>query len=164
LCVVAKVVLVSTALSTEMVDVKLILFPTDFSTLSRRARDWVVKLAEAFGAKVILLHSIEPLQVPDSEVDEEIRTFYEGLRREVEAKMEGERAVFMERGIEVESRVELGVRWVVINTLAEEMDVDLIVIGSHGIRTESGRPSIGTTSHKVSLSSPRPVLVVRYED
>ena len=147
-----------------MVDVKLILFPTDFSTLSRRAREWVLVLAETFRARVVVLHSIEPLQVPDSEVDEEIRAFYEEIRKEVEAKMEAERSVFREKGIEVESRVELGVRWAVINTLAEELDVDLIVIGSHGLRTESGRPSIGTTSHKVALSSPRPVLVVRYDD
>ena len=49
-----------------------------------------------------------------------------------------------------------------INNYALEKGIDLIIMGSHGIRTESGEVSVGTTSHKVMFSSPCPVLIVRH--
>jgi nucleotide-binding universal stress UspA family protein len=139
-----------------------LLFPTDFSPRSLSAREYAIYMADALGASVYLLHAIEPLKY--DEVDDEIRDFYSNLQAQLNQKMELENEFFEKRGVIVHTDVVIGQRWKVINTYAKEKGIDLIIMGSHGIRTESGDILIGTTSHKVMFSSPCPVLIVRHED
>lgn len=138
-----------------------ILFPTDFSPKSKNAKEHALYLAQALGASVHLLHAIEPLKY--EEADEEIRDFYRTLEAQMEEKMAAEREAFDKSGLAVHADIVIGPRWRVINTYAKEKGIDLIVMGSHGIRTESGEVSVGTTSHKVMFSSPCPVLIVRHD-
>ncbi|MCC6711999.1 MAG: universal stress protein [Candidatus Dadabacteria bacterium] len=138
-----------------------IMFPTDFSEAMSAAKDHALYLAETLGARVSILHAIEPL---DSDgIDDEIRDFYEALEAKMGEKMTDEREAFEGRGIEVETDIIIGERWKVINNVASERGIDLIVIGSHGITTSTGEISVGTTSHKVMFTSPCPVLVVRHD-
>jgi nucleotide-binding universal stress UspA family protein len=137
-----------------------ILFPTDFAPRSVNAREHALYLARALGASVYLLHAIEPLRY--EEADEEIREFYRTLEAQMQEKMADEKDIFEKSGLDVQTDILIGPRWRVINTYAEEKGVDLIIMGSHGVRTESGEVSLGTTSHKVMFSSPCPVLIVRH--
>lgn len=137
-----------------------ILFPTDFAPRSANAREHALYLARALGASVYLLHAIEPLRY--EEADEEIREFYRTLEAQMQEKMADEKDIFEKSGLDVQTDILIGPRWRVINTYAEEKGVDLIIMGSHGVRTESGEVSLGTTSHKVMFSSPCPVLIVRH--
>jgi nucleotide-binding universal stress UspA family protein len=139
-----------------------ILFPTDFSPRSMSAREYTLYLAQALGASVYLLHAIEPLKY--DEVDEEIRDFYTTLETQLNQKMEREKEVFERRAVGVYTDIVIGQRWKAINTHAREKGIDLIIMGTHGIRTESGDISVGTTSHKVMFSSPCPVLIVRHDE
>jgi len=143
---------------------KKIVFPTDFSNLSERARGYAAPLAKLCGSTVYVLHAIEPIELTNGEADEEIAKFYDDIRREAERKMEGEKEHFQKLGIEAETVVLLGKRWSTINSFASENHADLIVLGSHGIRTREGNISIGTTSHKVAMTSPCPVLIVPHEE
>ena len=43
---------------------KSILVPIDFSKISQKALEYAVPLAKQFGAKITLLHAIEPLPYP----------------------------------------------------------------------------------------------------
>jgi nucleotide-binding universal stress UspA family protein len=138
-----------------------ILFPTDFAPRSVNAREYALYLARALGASVYLLHAIEPLRY--EEADEEIREFYRTLEAQMQAKMADEKDIFEKSGVSVATDILIGPRWRVINTYAKEKGVDLIIMGSHGVRTESGEVSLGTTSHKVMFSSPCPVLIVRHD-
>ena len=138
-----------------------ILYPTDFSTKSESAREHAIYMAQSFNSSLHLLHAIEPLDY--DEMDEEIMDFYKGLENQLEVKMETEIKVFQDAGLETISEIIIGPRWKVINNYASENNIDMIVMGSHGVRTESGGISVGTTSHKVMFSSPCPVLIVRHE-
>src|SRR3990172_414084 len=80
----------------------------------------------------------------------------------MEKKIEDERETFEKKGVQAKTNIIIGPRWRVINTFAKEKDIDLIVMGSHGLKTETGQMAIGTTSHKVAFSSPCPVLLIRY--
>ncbi len=142
-------------------NIRRILFPTDFSLLSEKAREYALNLGEKLNASICLLHAIEPLDYP--EVDEEIKKFYKGLEVQMEKKIEEERKIFEKRGLRAETNIVIGPRWRVINTFAKKKNIDLIIIGSHGLKTKTGQLAIGTTSHKVIFSSPCPVLVVRHE-
>jgi len=137
-----------------------ILFPTDFAPRSKNAREHALYLARALGSSVHILHAIEPLKY--DEVDDEIRDFYKTLESQMSGKMAAEREVFDKSGLSVYTDIIIGPRWRVINAYAEEKGIDLIIMGSHGIRSESGEVSVGTTSHKVMFSSPCPVLIVRH--
>jgi nucleotide-binding universal stress UspA family protein len=60
----------------------------------------------------------------------------------------------------VEKRIELGEPAAAICRVADELNVDAIVIGSHG-RSGISRLLLGSTSEHVVRSAPCPVLVVR---
>jgi len=138
-----------------------ILFPTDFSVKSVKAREHVLYLAGILDAKVFLLHAIEPLEY--DEMDDEIKTFYKDLQVQLDEKMENEKKIFSDSGLKIHDDIVIGTRWRVVNTYAREHEIDLIVMGSHGVRTETGEVSVGTTSHRVMFTSPCPVLLVRHE-
>ena len=138
-----------------------ILFPTDFSLKSIKAREYAIYLAGSLDATVFILHAIEPFEY--DELDEEIKSFYKDLEIQLKEKMEHEKEVFKTNGLGVHDDIVIGPRWRVVNTYAKEHSIDLIIMGSHGVRTEAGELSVGTTSHKVMFTSPCPVLLVRHE-
>lgn len=138
-----------------------ILYPTDFSSKSENAREHAIYMARSLGSSLYLLHAIEPLDY--DEMDDEIINFYKELENQLEKKMQVEKKKFESAGVSTEDKIIIGPRWKVINNFAKEYQIDLIVMGSHGVRTDSGEISVGTTSHKVMFSSPCPVLIVRHE-
>lgn len=141
------------------INISRILFPTDFSRYSEKARDHAVYLCESLGASVYILHAIEPIDYED--YDEDITRFYEGLESEIRKKIINERKYFEDRNVECYANIIIGKRWKVINTYAKEKEIDLIVLGTHGFKTEDGDITFGTTSHKVMFTSPCPLLIVR---
>lgn len=138
-----------------------ILFPTDFSARSLNAREHVLYLAEALESTVYLLHAIEPLEY--DQIDQEIKEFYRNLESQLDEKMKYEQEVFEKRGLNVHTDIIIGPRWRVINSYAKDKNIDLIIMGSHGLKTDAGELSVGTTSHRVMFTSPCPVLIVRHE-
>ena len=144
--------------------IKRILFPTDFSKYSEKAREYVLYLAGQLKSEVYILHAIVPLEYDEKEVDEEIDDFYKELKTVLEEKMAKEKLHFDSIGIVVHTKLKIGPRLKVINNFAKEHNIDLIIIGSHGIKNDEGDISLGTTSHKVMLTSPCPILVVRRDD
>jgi len=138
-----------------------ILYPTDFSTKTEYAREHAIYMAQSLDCPLHILHAIEPLDY--DEMDDEILEFYKDLESQLEKKMEAEKEIFNSAGVTIQAEIIIGPRWKVINNYASENNIDLIVMGSHGVRSESGELSVGTTSHKVMFSSPCPVLIVRHE-
>ncbi|NIQ16094.1 MAG: universal stress protein [Candidatus Dadabacteria bacterium] len=138
---------------------KNILFPTDFSNDSEKARDYVLYLSEELKATVHILHVIEPLEY--SEVDEEIQAFYDDLKTKLSKKMKNEIMHFNNRDIKTKTNLIIGKRWIEINEYAAKNNIDLIIMGSHGIRNKKGELLVGTTSHKVVFTSPCPLLLIR---
>ncbi len=139
--------------------IKKIVFPTDFSQYSSKARDYVAELAGTLGCRVYIIHAIEPIQYEED--DEEIKQFYRNIELEIDKKIEEEKNYFLQKNIDVYTDTVIGSAWKVINTYAKEKEIDLIIMGSHGFKTEKDEVVIGTTSHKVVLTSPCPVLIVR---
>ena len=136
-----------------------ILYPTDFSEKTKSARQTAADLAGNMDSKLYVLHAIEPLRY--EEFDEEIDNFYKDLQIKLKDKMDEELEFFNTMGLTTHSNFIIGPRWKVINTYAKEMNSGLIVMGSHGLKDDTGKMLVGTTSHKVIFTSPCPVLVVR---
>lgn len=77
-----------------------------------------------------------------------------------EAKNELERTATALNATTVDKRVEVGDIANTVCRIAEDLDVDLIVVGSHG-RSGFGRIFLGSVSEHVVRHAPCPVLVVR---
>ncbi len=133
---------------------KTILVGTDFNEGSKKAMMAARELAQSFDATVHLLHVLEPVDDPDSD-DPETQDFYAKLKAKSQANLDS--AVRELSPIEAQTSIRVGHRHPTLLKVAEEIDADLIVLGSNPISAEAQR--IGT-SHRVAVTSSRPVLLV----
>ncbi len=129
-----------------------ILVATDFSPNSQRAFDFAVDLGRRVGAKITLVHVVEPIDKPD-QADEESRLFHEQLLRQAQANLRAE----FERLKEPvgDCLACLGSRVTTLITLAEERSPWMVVFGRQA--QETRQAGIGL---KFLVQSPAPVLSI----
>jgi nucleotide-binding universal stress UspA family protein len=139
--------------------IKKILVPTDFSPFSEVAIDHAAVLAKAFKAEVVLIHVIESAAY--SVTDTLIVVNHEAaLRTTAEALMENLRKACSERGLPVTASVVSGAPYREIINKAEQEQVDLIAMGTHG-RSGIERLLLGSVAEKVVRLATVPVLTIR---
>jgi len=143
-------------------EIRTIVFATDFSTYSEEARSYVTSLATRFAAHVVVVHAVEPIPTFDEPQDRDTEAWHAALRGDMQNKLDAEVASLRSEGVDAEGRLLDGSPWKEILRTALADQADLIVVGSHGLRTPDGQVLLGTTSHKVALSSAIPVLIVRH--
>jgi len=131
-------------------DIHTILYPTDFSSESMAALPYAVSLAQENQARLYLLH-VMPASQADS-FDDALRVRLRALVPP-EAKLWCEPKVYVESGDAAEKILEL----------AEELAVDLIVLGTkHVSRFAATRTHLGmATAYRVMIQALCPVLSVR---
>jgi nucleotide-binding universal stress UspA family protein len=144
-----------------LLNIKSILVPTDFSPESEKALAYAVPLARQFGAKLTLLHVVEPVGTPDF-----VATFplvMENDKVTAECKRRLERVV-KHLGIDPKlvekTLVRHGRSFNEIADAARTLKVDLIIISTHGY-TGLKHALLGSTTERVVRHAPCPVLVVR---
>jgi len=144
--------------------IRSILFPTDFSDCGNYALPYAASLARSFGASIICVHVIEPMvptvgytgmtePLPIADISDQLE---DSAGRELPKIAEREDCA----GLEVEEMIVHGEAASEIVRVAKERDVDLIVISSHG-RTGLGRILFGSTAEAVVRHASCPVLVVK---
>lgn len=141
-----------------------ILVPFDFSVLSKIALAEAVSLAKTLGARVELLHVIEPasgLTPPPSPLGMvgALEPESPEVRRE---KLEQVVAEIPTAGVEMICRIEVGNPWECILTHADKYDADLVVMGTHGHKG-AARLVFGSQAEQVMRRANVPVLVVRVD-
>ena len=143
---------------------KKILVPIDFSATSKKAFQHALRFAEQFGCEIILLHVIEPVTAiagaplavdifPDAEED----------TIAAEAELACLAASSHNRSRSFTSAVRTGHAPNEITKAAKELDVDLIMIASHGY-TSWRHLCIGSTAERVVRAAPCSVFVVREKE
>ncbi|KAF1078787.1 universal stress protein [Methanogenium sp. MK-MG] len=143
---------------------------TDFSPVSVRAADYVLRLTSAGCRKVVLLHVSDgpKKQFVISEppgLDADSATAYEDtlrdrVHRECSQLMMESVTRFREAGLEVEPLIISGNPADEIVRIADNRNVSLIVVGAHG-RTSLSQAFLGSVSADVIRRARQPVLVVR---
>lgn len=143
-------------------EIKNILFPTDFSKGARAAMDYAISLARDYDARLMLLYVIQDISIAEWYTPSSISATDLVEDMEKGAYKEMDRwAAEAEAGVKnVEKIVVRGVPFVEIIKTAKEKNADLIVIGTHG-RTGIDHMLFGSTAEKVVRKSPCPVLTVR---
>ena len=152
-----------------MINIKNILVPTDFSDFSRYALNYAVAFAQAFGAKITLIHV-----TPERELDSirQVSTYFEPgqlenllKERESEDRKQLEEFILAElkKGITVETIHKVGIPFLDIIKTAKQRGVDLIVIATHG-RSGLSHMLFGSVAEKVVRQAPCPVLSIRHPE
>jgi len=143
---------------------KKILVPVDFSETSKQAFHYALRFAEQFGCKIVLLHVVEPETViagAPTAIDVFAQPEEDTTAAEVE--LEALAASAGLRPSSVTSKVRTGHAPNEINKMAKDLDIDLIVIATHGY-TSWWHLCIGSTAERVVRTAPCPVLVVREKE
>ena len=142
--------------------IKTILFPTDFSQGARAAMDYALSLAKDYKAKLILLYVVQDISIAEWYIPSSISAadLVEDMQKSASREMEKWAAEAATKAKDVEQLVVRGVPFVEIIRTAKEKSADLIVIGTHG-RTGIDHMLFGSTAEKVVRKSGCPVLTVR---
>jgi len=142
--------------------IKTILFPTDFSQGARAAMDHAISLAKDYNAKLILLYVIQDISIAEWYIPStlSVTDLVEDMQRSARNEMEKWGTEVSAKVKDVDKMVVRGVPFVEIIKTAKDKNADLIVIGTHG-RTGIDHMLFGSTAEKVVRKSPCPVLTVR---
>ena len=142
-------------------EIRKILFPTDFGAGVNEAAPYVADLARRYGAKVFVMHVLYDLTADawgygtHFDTDAMYAEMKSGAQTELDALVEKYLS-----NIDTETVLELGTPYEDIIWFAQEKKVDLIVIGSHG-RKGLGRVLFGSTAMRVVKNAPCAVLTIR---
>ncbi len=133
-----------------------VLFPTDFSPHAERVVGCLDELKLAGTEEVVLLHVIEPEEAIGWDSVDEGRLVKR--KREAENRLAGIRSRLKVFGLRVRTRIEMGIPFQEIVRVAEEEQVSLIVMGTHGHGFVRGIV-LGSVTHNVVRHAPVAVLV-----
>jgi nucleotide-binding universal stress UspA family protein len=146
------------------VRLKRVLWPTDFSELSLRGGRYARVLCQHFGAELHIIHVVAPPLSPD--VSLLVPTEPPVAVTEPEL-VEASRAALAKLVAEhfpgdekITTNVFFGNPWPSICNYAEENEIDLIIVTTHG-RTGLGHVLIGSTAERIVQHAPCPVLTVK---
>jgi nucleotide-binding universal stress UspA family protein len=141
-----------------IMEIKNILFPSDFSEESSHALQYAVDMAKRYGARLYFIHVVHTIYDTSWYIPTSIDEIYNDLEKS--AQKELERYVEDLRGLNTERKVLTGIPYEVIVKFAKDNKIDLIIIGSHG-RKGIDRILFGSTAAQVVRYAPCPVLTVR---
>jgi len=147
-----------------MKSVKKILVPTDLSQASHGAMEYASALAAQYGAEVVFLHVITEKEaeliatshVPRSPIDEVFSELKQRLYRQILT----EAPQLLGGNQKVDIEISMGDPEQGILAVANRIDADLIVMGTHG-RTGLSYLLMGSVAEHVVRSAPCPVLTVK---
>ena len=142
--------------------VQKILVPIDFSTPCNKAFKYALGFARQFGSQIVMIHVIEPPAVVCVEplaVKGMPRTQSETALAEEKMQTLAD-ASPRDGSLHITSGIRRGVPTHEIVTAAAELEVDLIIMATHGVRGWK-HFGLGSTADRVARAAPCPVLVVR---
>ncbi|GDX47680.1 universal stress protein UspA [Bacteroidota bacterium] len=143
-------------------NIKRILVPTDFSEISLNALDYAATIAAKDDAEIILLHVYEtPDQSSKIKLAIDLNEIMEkGINDKINELKVSNRSLLSAR---VTIKVLNGKIHSEIQKLADDMKVDLIVMGTHGSSgiSDISKMILGSNAYRVVNSCSCPVLTIR---
>jgi len=142
--------------------IKTILFPTDFSQGARAAMDHAISLARDYNARLILLYVIQDISIAEWYIPSSLSVadLVEDMQKSAWKEMDKWAEEVSTKVKDVEKMVVRGVPFAEIIKTARDKNADMIVIGTHG-RTGIDHILFGSTAEKVVRKAACPVLTVR---
>jgi nucleotide-binding universal stress UspA family protein len=139
-----------------------LLAATDFSETAAAGLDWAVDLASRHEARVDLVHALQ-LPGPTTDFIVSPPDWSEALQAAALRRLEEETARVRDRGVGITTHLRLGAAAPAILETADELAVDLVVLGTRGL-TGLRHLLLGSTAQRVVQQSARPVFCVHPGD
>ncbi|MCG8403919.1 MAG: universal stress protein [Phycisphaerales bacterium] len=150
-----------------MIQIKRVLFPSDFSDLSLQALIYARSFSEAYSAELHLVHVVDeaamywmamgPNSLPVAPAtDELVDVSKQELKKFVQEHLQ-------DLKVPLVTEVCVGRPFMEIIRYARENEIDLIVIGTHG-RSGLKHVLLGSVAEKVVRKAPCPVLTIRHPE
>jgi nucleotide-binding universal stress UspA family protein len=136
---------------------KTIVVATDLKGQAEAALEYARKLAQSYGARIVLAHGLDPIEY--AAVDAVPRSVLNHLTesaRKVLDKLTGD---LLREGIHSHSEIRQGVVAEMLVDVARQYDAGLIVIGTKGMEG-AGPVVVGAIAEKLVRLAPCPVLAV----
>ncbi|GAA0235408.1 universal stress protein [Haladaptatus pallidirubidus] len=137
-----------------------ILLPTDGSDAADRAVEQAINLADTYDARLYVISIVDQTAIPP---DVRADMLYEELQQEGEQAVDDIERRARDAGIDVRTSIPRGTPYRTILDFADDHDIDLIVMGTHG-RRGIDRYLLGSVTEKIVRLSERPVLTVRMDE
>lgn len=144
------------------VQLRRILFPTDFSEPARQAQQYAIALAERFECELHLLHVVPQVMIPLPEAGTSWTVPEADQRQQVEdaqRRLIEELEATHQKNRNLVQVVKVGYAVEEIVNYAKDEDIDLIVIGTHG-HTGFAHLLMGSVAEKIVRLATCPVLTV----
>ena len=125
-----------------------ILFPIDFNRETQKAITIVENLVKTYNSQLVVLSVVE--SSPEEKMDSEAK---------IERLLQEAKEFFSKQGIEAKTIERKGIPAFTICDVADEIDANLIVMGSRGLGLIEETANDSVTNQTINLS-PCPVLVV----
>jgi nucleotide-binding universal stress UspA family protein len=135
-----------------------ILLPSDGSTAAGLAVDHAFDVATTYGARVHVLYVVDQSAIDGLVSESELVAV--ALEREGTAVVNEIAGLAADRGVDITTDVRIGYPARTILDYADENDVDLVVMGTHG-RRGVDRYLLGSVTERVVRGADVSVLVVR---
>ena len=141
------------------VEVKNILFATDFSAISQAALPYVTALSVRYGSTIHVAHVLPPsvLLRPGAPDPAVMGSIYEEVHSAAQEKMQ--HVAQLLRGFPHKTYVRHGDVVDVIRELIVDQEIDMLVLGTHG-RTGLGRLIMGSFAEEIFRFSGCPVFTI----
>jgi len=140
--------------------VRRVLVPVDFSPFTRSALMHAKELAAAFDARLDVLHMITEIALPGAYGVMPVSVVEPEVKARVQRTLEEEMAQVPGIVVPFAVHVQVGYPAFDIAVFAEEQQVDLIVIPTHG-RTGLSRLFMGSVAENVVRQAPCPVFTLK---
>ncbi|NTW46595.1 MAG: universal stress protein [Chlorobaculum sp.] len=142
-----------------MITIKSILCPIDFSDASKNAYRYACEFAKSMGSKVALLNVIEPRPIAA-----DMSLNYIPLEEDLAAAAREDFIPMVDEakaaGIDVSADVMIGMPAETILQQIADLDVSMLIMGSHG-KTGLSRLLMGSVAEAVVRKANIPVLIVK---
>ena len=137
--------------------IRRILFPTDFSQNAEYAFQYALTFAREFAAKLYVLHVIYfPPQMPEYDIEQVINGLVKNAEKSLKRLIEKTK----ETEVIFHPEVRVGTEYSEIIEFAEKEKIDLVVMGTHG-RTGLAHAFLGSVAERVVRYTSCPVLTVK---
>jgi universal stress protein A len=147
----------------SVMPIKKILVPTDFSEASNSVYRYALRFGQQFSAELHIVHVLESILVPQLAGLPPMPMFSEDERALDESKLSTWAGSMNTMGVKTQTMLRNGIAAHEIVEIAKQLDVDLIIMATHGY-TGWKHFCIGSTAERVVRAAPCPVLVVREKE
>jgi nucleotide-binding universal stress UspA family protein len=142
-----------------MIQIRSILCPVDFSSISNSALKYALALARNHGARLHVIHAVSPVALRSNDFAFNSAEILKQLHKNAEAQMKGLEAEVLRSGVPADFEVRINDPGDEIQRQIRKSKANIVIMGTHGRNTVQ-RFFLGSVAEHMLRKSPVPIFTV----